>query len=204
MKVLAPRSPDMQSTSKLVEACLQGDSNAWSLLIARYARLVHSIPVRHGLSSSEVDDVGQEVFLALAQHLHEIDDPERLPAWLITTARRLSWRTLQRHRMEQPLDDMLDDNDERPAGKPLTSTLPTPEELVAGWTRQEAIEVALARLGARCQELLTLIFLDPTQPSYEAISAQLDMPKGSIGPTRNRCLQQMRMILEGMGVRSNE
>ena len=66
--------------------------------------------------------------------------------------------------------------------------------------RQEALDNALQRLGPRCRELVTLIFLDPNQPSYDAISERMDMPKGSIGPTRNRCLQQMRTILEGMGI----
>jgi DNA-directed RNA polymerase specialized sigma24 family protein len=54
-------------------------------------------------------------------------------------------------------------------------------------------------LNARCRRLLTLLFLDPDEPSYEEISAQLGIPKGSIGPTRNRCLQQLRLALEGLG-----
>ena len=114
---------------------MKGDSNAWALLVQRYARLVHAVPVRHGLSPSEVDDVGQEVFLALAQHLHEIEDPERLPAWLVTTACRMSWRALQRHRAERPIEELLDESEERMTGKPLASPLPTPDELVAGWSQ---------------------------------------------------------------------
>jgi DNA-directed RNA polymerase specialized sigma24 family protein len=47
---------------------------------------------------------------------------------------------------------------------------------------------------------LLLLFLDHTEPSYDEISEQLGLPKGSIGPTRNRCLQQLRTILEGLGV----
>ena len=90
------------STAALVERCLRNDSRAWEELVQRYARLVHSVAGRHGLTSDEVDDVGQEVFLALAQNLHAIDDPERLPAWLATTARRLSWRVLQRRARRSP------------------------------------------------------------------------------------------------------
>jgi hypothetical protein len=32
--------------------------------------------------------------------------------------------------------------------------------------------------------------------SYDEISAVLDMPKGSIGPTRQRCLQRMRVVID--------
>lgn len=183
----------------LVERCLHGDAHAWTELVGRYARLVHAVPVRHGLSPSEVDEVGQEVFLTLAQHLHAIDDPERLPGWLVTTARRICWRMLQRRRYEQPLDEMVD-GDERTGAQEIPSPLPTPEELLTSWSRQEALNLALQQLDSRCKELLLLIFLAPEEPSYEQIGAELNMPKGSIGPTRNRCLQRLRTILEGFGV----
>ncbi len=74
------------TTTLLVKRCLAGDAIAWQQLVDTYARLVHSIPVRHGLSQDEVSDVGQEVFIALAKNLHQLEDPERLPAWLVTTA----------------------------------------------------------------------------------------------------------------------
>ena len=86
------RPADNPPTTALVQRCLHGNQQAWNELVARYARLVHSVPVRHGLAPHEVDDVGQETFLALAQNLHAIDDPERLPGWRVTTARRFTWR----------------------------------------------------------------------------------------------------------------
>lgn len=185
------------STTVLVHRCIQGDADAWSWLVERYARLVHAVPVRHGLAAHEVDDVGQEVFLALAQNLHEIEDPERLPGWLVTTARRITWRLLQRRRHEESLDQ-LEDHAESPHAAKLVAAFPTPDELLADWARQEALAGGLARLQARCRLLLTLLFLDEREPNYDDISLQLGIPKGSIGPTRNRCLQQLRAILQGL------
>jgi RNA polymerase sigma factor (sigma-70 family) len=186
------------SSAELVRRCLRGDADAWGALVERYARLVRSIPARQGFSPAEVDDVGQEVFLALAQNLHAIEDAERLPGWLVTTTRRICWRLQARRHSERPLDEFTGENDdERTVHRELISPLPTPEEALAGWQRQEAIQQALEQLGERCRQLLILIFLDPNEPSYEEISAQLDMPKGSIGPTRNRCLQQLRSRLAG-------
>ena len=194
-----PKFDSTTSNQELVKHCLNGDQRAWQQLVTRYARLVHSIPVRHGLTSTEVDDVGQEVFLALAQHLHQVEDPERLPAWLITTARRLSWRALQKRKREQPVDD-ADLSETTAETTPfLGTTMPSIAELHEGWGRQEAIHAGLNRLGARCRDLLTMIFLRPEEPSYDDISAQLGIAKGSIGPTRSRCLNQLRDILEGLG-----
>lgn len=194
------------TNEQLIARCRRGDGCAWQQLVQRYARLVHSVPMRYGLTPTEVDDVGQEVFGALAQGLANLDDPESLPAWLITTARRYSWRALQRRRREEPLGqaDLAEVGCAAEAGLPtatsLGSRVPSINELLEGWQRQELLGAGLARLGERCRALLTAIFLDPQEPSYEEISARLAIPKGSIGPTRNRCLQQLRTILEGLGL----
>jgi RNA polymerase sigma factor (sigma-70 family) len=202
----ASRTPDSRkpTDTELITRCLQGEANAWKQLVDRYARLVHSVPVRAGLTPMEVDDVGQEVFLALAQNMHRLEDPERVSAWLITTARRLSWRALQKRNREEVSDrgelmelhltaSDIGDPTARPAH------LPGMEELIEGWNRQSVLQQAFADLDPRCQELLQLLFLDPSEPSYDDICERLGMAKGSIGPTRNRCLQKLRAILEGLG-----
>lgn len=186
-------------TTILVQRCLQGEMAAWSLLVARYARLVHAVPVRHGLTPQEVDDVGQDVFLALAQNLHTIEDPERLPGWLVTTARRMTWRVLQRRRTEESLDH--EESDEPTAvSRHLIASAPTANELLETWHRQKMLAQAMEHLQPRCRQLLTLLFLTDDEPSYDDISAQLGIPKGSIGPTRNRCLELLRSILQGLNM----
>jgi RNA polymerase sigma factor (sigma-70 family) len=200
---------DSSSNLELVERCLNGDAAAWQELVMRYANLVHSVPVRYGLSPMEVDDVGQEVFLILAQSLHQIDDPERLPGWLTTTARRVTWRIMQKRRREQPAENAESDDpfaavaeqlsDQNPLAHIFGSTPPTMQELLDGWSQQEAVQKGMSQLEGRCQQLIILLFLDPDEPSYDEISQRLDMPVGSIGPTRNRCLHRLRRILEGLG-----
>ncbi len=197
--------PAVSNNTQLVQYCLRGDATAWQQLVERYVRLVHSIPARYRLTNAEVEDIGQEVFLALAQNLHQIEDPERLPAWLITTARRLSWRVWQKRQQEQPAaDGDLVDVEWAQTAQAVLHKAPTLQELLDGWQRQETLAQGIQRLPERCQALLTLIFLDPAEPSYDEISERLEIPKGSIGPTRNRCLQQLRTILDGMGFGNDE
>lgn len=197
------------TTTLLVKRCLAGDAIAWQQLVDTYARLVHSIPVRHGLSQDEVSDVGQEVFIALAKNLHQLEDPERLPAWLVTTARRFSWRALQKRRREHLgdqsdiSDDPAIDNTMTTQVQPLFQTMPSMGELFEGWNRQELLAQAFTRLQARCQTLLRMLFMETSEPSYDEISTELALPKGSIGPTRNRCLQNLRTVLEELGFDQN-
>ncbi|HXF61642.1 MAG TPA: sigma-70 family RNA polymerase sigma factor [Caldilineaceae bacterium] len=188
------------TNQELIDRCLRGDDGAWRTLVHRYSRLVHAVAVQHGLRDGEVDDVGQEVFLALAQGLHRIEDAERLPAWLVTTARRTCWRLLHQRRREGPAGSADLTEADTLVGEPVAAVrVPSLPELLAGWERQALLQEGLSKLGERCRALLEALFLDPGEPSYEQIAARLGMPKGSIGPTRNRCLEQLRAILEGLG-----
>ncbi len=182
----------------LVARCRRGDAAAWDALVQRFAGLVHSVPVRHGLPPMDVDDVGQEVFLALARHLDRIENPEALPAWLLITARRLSWRAVQKRRQEVNLPPD-DGSNAMKHSRDSSLQLPGMDGLLAGWQRQEALGNGLSRLDAKCRTLLWMLFLDRQEPSYEEIGEQLTIPIGSIGPTRIRCLGKLRSILEGLG-----
>lgn len=188
------------SPHALVQGCLRGEAGAWEGLLARYLRLVNSVGVRHGLQPHEVEDMAQETFAALAQALPTLDDPEALPAWLMTTSRRLCWRMVQKRRRESlPEQDDLGAADLPARAIPLFSTMPSMDEMRGEWQRQEALAAGLSRLGERCRTLLTLLFLESSEPSYDEISARTEIPKGGIGPTRTRCLQQLRSILTGLG-----
>lgn len=188
------------TASELVRRCLHGESGAWAALIDQYARLVRAVALRHGLSATEVDDVAQEVFLSLAQALHTIDEPERLPAWLMTTTRRLCWRVVQKRRREHPAEGAdLSEDDADAGGRPLFPAMPGMDAIADEWHRQEYLARSMRALGDRCRSLITLLFLDSDEPSYDEIAARTGIPKGSIGPTRIRCLEQLRSILEGLG-----
>ena len=79
----------MQPTDKeLLIACRKGDESSWVALVDRYQRLIYSIPRRAGLNEDQAGEVFQEVFATLVQKLNDISDPDRLHAWLVTTARR--------------------------------------------------------------------------------------------------------------------
>ena len=60
--------------------------------------------------------------------------------------------------------------------------------------QREALSAAFRSLPSRCQQVLRLLMNDPA-PSYVEVAAALDMPIGSIGPTRQRCLDQLRRVV---------
>ncbi len=185
------------TNQELVKRCLAGEALAWEVLVERYAQLVRSVPARYGLEQEDVKDVTQDVFLSLARHLHQLEDAEAIGKWLLVTARHRSWRVAQKLAKETALNrpELSDDGSIALAAQRFRST-PGLSELTELWSQREALSYGLKQLNARCYRLLNMLFLDPEHPSYEQICSELQMPIGSIGPTRKRCLEQLRIILE--------
>ena len=174
----------------LVAAAAGGDAVAWETLVERYSGLMWSVARSFRLGTADAADAVQTSWLRLLEHLDRIEDPERLPAWLATTTRRECLRLLRRGRREAPADeegvaDMPDD------AAPLDAALLLEERDAALWR-------AFERISYRCQGLLRVLMASPP-PSYLEVSAALDMPIGSIGPTRQRCLEQLRRVVLAEG-----
>ncbi|HKU72594.1 MAG TPA: sigma-70 family RNA polymerase sigma factor [Pyrinomonadaceae bacterium] len=182
----------MQPTDReLLKACREGDESSWEVLVDRYQRLIYAIPRRAGLNEDQAGEVFQEVFATLLQKLNDITDPDRLHAWLVTTARRKTWRLMSKDRMLRPGDE---EREEELAA--VVDNAPLPDEVLMRLEEQHRIRTALLALDERCQKLLTLLYYRPEPPSYAEIAAAFGTSEGSIGPTRARCLKKMLQLLE--------
>ena len=177
---------------ELVSLCLKGDAQAWEALIARYRRLIYSIPVRFGFTGADCSDVFQAVCLRLIEHLGELKDGTRVSAWLITTTTRQCIHVrAQKHRETSTEDDF-----EEPAdpGENI-------EEIRIQTQEQQSVRDAVELLPDRCRQLMEMLYFDANNPSYEAIAQAMQMPVPSIGPTRARCLEKLRILLRRRGIR---
>jgi RNA polymerase sigma factor (sigma-70 family) len=168
----------------LVRRAADGDERAWEDLVDRYADLVWSVARGLGLTPADAADVSQTTWLRLAEHLGTLREPERVGAWLITTARRESLRTLRRSRHHVLVDSACVDWCASGASVEID------DELLAG-ERDVELWKAFDGLSGPCKALLRMLLTDPP-PSYADVSVGLDMPMGSIGPTRARCLDRLR------------
>lgn len=177
------RNKILQSDHDLIRACRVGDASAWERLLDKYERLVFSISLNHGLTADDAADVTQITFTILLQNLDSLPDDIRLAPWLATVARRHTWRLVARNRREavNPEEDI--------AGN---ETLGGVVDDSQRWELTEWIHYGLTTLDERCRNLLLALYFDAEQPSYAQVADQLNMPVGSIGPTRARCLEQMK------------
>jgi RNA polymerase sigma factor (sigma-70 family) len=167
-----------------------GDQRAWDQLFRRFNPMIRSVIAGFRLDHETAADVSQVVWLRLYEHSDRIRQPERLGAWLATTARNESLRCIKRLKRTRPAGVLEDEAD---------LTAPSPDELaVDDETLQDALQ-ALGRLPDESQQLMRLLVASPPL-AYVDIAARVGRPVGSIGPTRSRCLAALRSHMVEPGV----
>jgi RNA polymerase sigma factor (sigma-70 family) len=172
----------------LVRRATEGDWWAWERLIEQYGRLIWATTRDFKLAESDAADVVQATWLRLLENIHRLEYPERVGSWLAATARHECLRSLTaRKKIVLTLDDAPLDG--------VALHEPEIDERLLAEERAETVREALARLPWRWQRLLELLMADPPA-SYAEISDQLGLPVGSIGPTRGRCLERLRVMLQ--------
>jgi RNA polymerase sigma factor (sigma-70 family) len=167
-------------------AAAAGDRASWDLLVDRFNGLVWSVARSFRLSDEDAADVVQTTWLRLLDHVDRIEDPQRLGSWLATTARHESLHTLRRSSREPVLDvvQIMD---------PVPDPRPPVDHEILRHERDTALWALFERLSDGCRRLLRVMIATPP-PSYAEIAEALDMPVGSIGPTRARCLANLRAL----------
>jgi len=186
----------MQPTDReLLIACRRGDESSWAALVERYQRLIYAIPRRAGLNEDQAGEVFQEVFVTLFEKMHEINAPDRLHAWLVTTARRKTWRGLSKERSLHAAQ-VVEPRDEGGVLAALIDNAPLPDQALMQLEEQHRIRVAVSALDPRCQRLLTMLYYQPEPAPYSEVAIALETSEGSIGPTRARCLKKLLRALE--------
>lgn len=180
----------MEDVGKLVRAAGEGDREAWDALVDQFNGLVWAVARGYRLGDADAADVVQTTWLRLVEHLGKLHDADRVGAWLATTARREALRVRERAARQVPTEESALDTGDSAAG---------PDRLAEDADRDRLLWRCVQDLPERCRRLLRVLAADPP-PTYAEVSAGLDIPIGSIGPTRQRCLGQLREVLARAGL----
>jgi RNA polymerase sigma factor (sigma-70 family) len=180
------RAQELPDTELLAKVAAGGDTGrrAWSVLVARYSHRMYAVARSFSLDQETAEDLVQTAWLRLLERADQLRDPEVVGAWLCTIVRNEARRLVTRRR-EIPtvlgLEQLADDFDG------VDARLFSDE-------RARALRLAFAHLGQDCRQLLGLLIVEP-RLSYDEIAAAVGRPRGSLGPTRRRCLEQLRTRL---------
>lgn len=186
MSVMSSEPPRRESLGELLLLARIGDRRALEEIVSRMMPLIWNVARAQGLDREAAEDVVQETWTTLLKNLNAIRSPNALAGWLVTVTKREARKVRGRLRRYD-------------LGEPGTFTdLPDPadaiEDRVVDKDQYRCLWRNLDRLGPRCQELLRIVaFVE--RPNYQEVSKALRMPRGGIGPTRGRCLSQLRKLL---------
>jgi len=187
------RDPDVAwSDARLIRACLNGNEQAWSALIQKYRNLIYSIPLKYGASPEDAADIFQAVCLDVFSELPRLRKKAAFRSWLITVTAHQSfqWKRKTRRRAEDELT---------PADEEKLGMDPSPD-FMEQVEREQMLRDAIARLPARCQEMIRMLFYQEPQVSYRDLAQRLGLATGSIGFVRGRCLKRLQRALEESGL----
>ncbi|HEY3528549.1 MAG TPA: sigma-70 family RNA polymerase sigma factor [Nocardioides sp.] len=166
-----------------------GDEPALDDLVRMMSPVLWHVVRATGLDREAAEDVVQNTWLTLVRSADSVRDAQAITRWLCTAARREAWRVSKVSTRSRPVEDEVLD-----ARMPVQSS---PESEVVTSDEQAHLWRALSRLPERCQKLLRIVAWEP-RPDYSSVADSLGMPIGSIGPTRRRCLDKLRLELGGL------
>jgi len=171
------------SDAELIAGIRDGDQDCWNTLVDRHSGLVWRVARSVVNDDHAATDAMQTAWLRLLEHIDRLQDPRAVSGWLVTTARREALALSRKTARQQPTE---------PAGWQLdepTAAEDDPGELSASNSQTATVLNELRKLGEKCQQLLTLL---AHKIRYEEIAEMMEIAVGSIGPTRTRCLDQLR------------
>jgi RNA polymerase sigma factor (sigma-70 family) len=194
--VTVPRAPDAsgettvwgQAASHFRRWHAGGDESVGALddLVRCLTPVLWHVVRSYGLDKDQTEDVVQTAWLTLVRRHESIADPQAVASWLTTTARREAWRVSRTDGRATPVADEV-----------IETRVPhqqAAESEVVRLDEKDRLWACVNKLDARCQRLLRIVAFDD-RPDYQGIARDLDMPVGSIGPTRGRCLGKLRALL---------
>ncbi|GLZ38276.1 sigma-70 family RNA polymerase sigma factor [Actinokineospora sp. NBRC 105648] len=177
-----------EPTTDLLARAVDGDQRAWRALVERYAGVVWRVARAHRLSEADAADVSQNTWVALAEHAATLHSPQRLAAWLTTTARRECLRVLNRR--EVPVE---------PGWVDAPWADEWPEAIALRGFRDDLLWRAYNTLNERCRRLLGLMAYAP-ELSYAQLGRAIGLGTSSVGTARGRCLHALRKQLAVLGM----
>jgi RNA polymerase sigma-70 factor (ECF subfamily) len=172
--------------AELIRRCLARDEDAWAAMVERYAGYLYALAGRgFRFTPPEAEEVVQDTFAQVFEHLSEYRGTGQLAAWMGTIARNVArqrLRTRARHPEAVLPDDAVDAVQQQ--------ALDTIEDALL-------VNEALTQLESPCDDVLRRFFI--MEQKYGEIASALQVPAGTVASRIARCLVRLRKIVQDSG-----
>ena len=147
--------------------CLEGDVQAFGILVERYQRVLYNLGLRMLGNPEDARDASQTAFLKAFQKLESFNPRFRFFSWIYKITVNECLNQIEKRRRVEPLDPNID--------------LPSPEKATARLEVREATEKvqgALLRLTEAHREVVILRHF--LEMSYDEIAGTLTIPEKTV------------------------
>jgi RNA polymerase sigma-70 factor (ECF subfamily) len=185
---MAAAEPDPRPDDRLVAAVLDGDDGAFPVLAGRHKRQVLRIAARFSRTPQELEELGQEIFLAAYEDLAQYRGEAPFSHWLARVAVRCCYDALRRRRREidtLPIDDSA----------PYLADPSSPGREDAAAARA-LLERALSRL--RPAERLVIVLLELEERTVREVALLTGWTEVNVKVRAYRARKALKRVLEGI------
>ncbi len=129
--------------------------------------------------------------MELLERLSALREPRALPKWLMQVAHHQCYRV---KRQQQRLVSRDAEPD-----LPVPETPAIAETLMQQTQEEQMLREAIGNLTPQCRRLVELLFFETPPRPYTEVAADLGLAIGSIGFTRQKCIERLRRNLDELG-----
>jgi len=166
----------------LLEEARKGNEKAFASLMNRYRDSVYYMLLKMVNNSSDADDLTIEAFGKAFRNLDSYTPKFAFSTWLFKIATNNCVDFIRKKQVSPAPFDLQEGSDNMTIN--IQSDLPDPEESLINREKIEALKDIVRQLKPRYRSLIELRYYK--EYSYEEISAELNLPVGTVKAQLNR------------------
>ncbi|MFA7682515.1 MAG: sigma-70 family RNA polymerase sigma factor [Candidatus Peribacteraceae bacterium] len=183
------------SDAELATQHRDGDDQAFSQLMERYAPQLIAYARRLTGNDADAQDIAQETFVRLYQNMEKLDFSQPLKPWLYRVCTNLC-RNLAKRKRSTLFSELENDDDSPSFIESLQDNEPTPAEALLRSVRAQTVRQAIAALPQKYQVVTTLFYWEGL--SYEEIASVLSLPLNTVRTHLKRARDHLHTSLSAL------
>lgn len=173
-----------------IDRVLQGETDAYSMLVDRYKDMVFTLAVRIVRTAEDAEEVAQDSFMKAYKQLHTFKGGSKFSTWLYSIVYRTAVSKTRKKNLETvDVDDHVTDNYTTDADAPQAKELDQTEQ-------SKLVKQAINRLPELDALIITLYYME--ESSVKEIEEITGLSESNIKVKLHRARKRLQEELEAL------